>query len=407
MDAPSMESPTLALRDAAVQHGPRPLPLFLDMVREQTEGDAERRAGILAGLRAYQTAERPLSPPAMPTVARVGRATLHDFGGKGRPAVFVPSLINPPIILDLAEDNSLLRWLSGQGVRPLLVDWGDPTQILPGTGRGTAPHSGAVEGPHPGVKPGEDADPPLRSGPLHHASHGPPPRAGEDLSVAGHVTGLLLPLIEQLNEPAHLVGYCLGGTMALAAAMHAELLSLTLIASPWHYAGFGQARDEIASLWQAAKPSSERMGLVPMEVLQSGFWRLDPWRTVTKYEKFGQLDRESAEARAFIALEDWANAGAPLTYGAGHELFEEMIGADVTGNGGWRVGGEVVDPAKIAVPTLEFVSLHDRIVPAASSARLPDQRLLGLGHVGMIVGSRAREQLWEPLAAMLSQAQRS
>ncbi len=251
-----MENPTLAPGDAAVQHGPRPLPLFLDMVREQTEGDAERRAGILAGLRAYQAAERPPPLPAMPAVARIGRATLRDFGGDGPPAVFVPSLINPPIILDLAEENSLLRWLSGQGVRPLLVDWGDPSGILPGTGRRTAPGSGVVERPHPGVEPGEDADPPLRSGPFHHASHGPPPRAGEDLSIAGHVTDLLLPLIGQLNEPVHLVGYCLGGTMALAAAMHAPLLSLTLIAAPWHYAGFGQARDEIAALWRAAKPSS-------------------------------------------------------------------------------------------------------------------------------------------------------
>lgn len=335
------------------------MPLFLDMVREQTEGDGSRRAAILSGLRAYQDAERPIRPADMPIVARAGRAVLRDYGGTGPPAVFVPSLINPPIILDLAEENSLLRWLSGQGVRPLLVDWGAPG----------------------------------------------PDEAAQD--VSRHITELLLPLIVQLGEPVHLVGYCLGGTMALAAAMHAKLLSLTLIAAPWHYAGFGQARDDIAALWKAAKPSCETMGTVPMEVLQSGFWRLDPWRTVTKYENFGRLDPGGAEARAFVALEDWANAGAPLTYGAGRELFEQMIGKDVTGAGAWDVGGVMVDPARLNMPTLEFVSLHDRIVPAASSARLPDQRLLGLGHVGMIVGSRAREQLWEPLAAMLSQTQRS
>ena len=66
-----------------------------------------------------------------------------------------------------------------------------------------------------------------------------------------------------------------------------------------------------------------------------------------------------------------------------------------------------VDPQTLNIPTLEFVSLRDRIVPAPTSARLPNQRLLGLGHVGMIVGSRAREQLWEPLAAMLSQPQQN
>ncbi len=45
--------------------------------------------------------------------------------------------------------------------------------ILPGTGRGTATRSGVVEGAH-GGSGGE-------VGPLHHSSHGPPPRAGEDL----------------------------------------------------------------------------------------------------------------------------------------------------------------------------------------------------------------------------------
>lgn len=333
--------------------------LFLDLVREQTEGDAPRRASVLAGLRAYQEAERTPRPDDMPIVARAGQAALRDYGGEGPPAVFVPSLINPPFILDLADGNSLLRWLRGQGVRPLLVDWGYP----------------------------ED---------------------GRALDVAGHVAERLLPLIDQLGEPAHLVGYCLGGTMALGAAMHARIRSLTLIAAPWHFAGFGErARAEITALWEAAKPVAELIGLVPMEVLQTGFWKLDPARTVAKYGRFGLLAPGSAEAQAFIALEDWANDGAPLTHAAGRELFDDFIGDDATGRGRWRVGGEVVDPARLRVPTLEFVSLNDRIVPAASSPRLPNARTLGLGHVGMIVGSRAREQLWEPLAAMLSQPQQS
>ncbi|WP_258558394.1 alpha/beta hydrolase [Sphingomonas sp. CGMCC 1.13658] len=380
------------------------MPLFLDLMRSQTEGDPARRAAVLAGLRAYQAAPRTPRPPDMPIVARAGRAVLRDYGGVGPPAVFVPSLINPPFILDLAEDNSLLRWLSTQGVRPLLVDWGVLNPPLHLQGRGTAREAsgGAAER-------SDEAGSPFRSGPLHHASHGPPPPAelGEEQDIAAHAE-LLLPLLGELGEPAHLVGYCLGGTMALAAAMHARIRSLTLIAAPWHFAGFGPAaRDDIAALWQAARPAAEAMGLVPMEVLQSGFWRLDPARTVAKYEAFGRLDPASDSARAFVALEDWANAGAPLPYAAGRDLFEDFIGADVTGRGAWRVGGGTVDPARLRVPTLEFVSLSDRIVPAPSSARLANGRTLGLGHVGMIVGSRAREQLWQPLAAMLSQLQQN
>lgn len=300
----------------------------------------------------------------MPVVARSGRAVLRDYGGAGRPAVFVPSLINPPLILDLAEDNSLLRWLAAEGkVRPLLVDWGDPAA--------------------PGVVDG-------------------------GMTVAGHVEQLLLPLLEALGEPVHLVGYCLGGTMALGAAAVREVASLILIAAPWRFAGFGAAaRAEIAALWSAARPAAEALGLVPMEVLQSGFWRLDPARTVSKYEAFGQMEPDSPGARAFVALEDWANAGAPLTLAAGRELFEDLVAGDATGEGRWHVGGRIVDPGAMAAPACEFVSLSDRIVPAASAAGLPTSVTLGLGHVGMIAGSRARAQLWEPLAAMLSQPQQS
>jgi hypothetical protein len=60
------------------------------------------------GLRAYQEAPRPAPREPMPAIANAGRAVLRDYGGEGLPVVFVPSLINPPLVLDLAEENSLL-----------------------------------------------------------------------------------------------------------------------------------------------------------------------------------------------------------------------------------------------------------------------------------------------------------
>src|SRR3546814_13425378 len=60
-----------------------------------------------------------------------------------------------------------------------------------------------------------------------------------------------------------------------------------------------------------AKPVCERLGYVPMEVLQSGFWALDPARTIRKYAAFADLPEKSDEAQGFVRLEDWANEGAP------------------------------------------------------------------------------------------------
>jgi polyhydroxyalkanoate synthase len=330
------------------------LPLFLALLRNETAESPERRAAALRGLAAYQSAIRPAPRPEKPVVARAGRAMLRDYGGSGPPVVFVPSLINPPVVLDLARGNSLLRWLSRQGVRPLLVDWGTP---------------GADE------------------------------RA---LDITGHVETLLLPLLRQLPRPPVLAGYCLGGTMAIAAAQMMETAGLVTIAAPWHFAGYGAGLEGISALWDQAYPTCEQLGLVPMEVLQAGFWQLDPRRTILKYERFSRLLPKNPEARAFIVLEDWANAGAPLPFTTGRQLFDDFLAADLPGQGRWQVAGTAIRPEVLGVPALSLVSTTDRIVPAASAARIGTVHEMALGHVGMIVGRRARRAVWEPLADWLT-----
>jgi len=339
--------------DDAPQHAPRPLPLFLSMLRSETAQSAEYRAAALSGLKRYQDAPRaPLQTP-MPAVATRGRAALRDYGGGGPPIVFIPSLINPPFVLDLTPDTSLLRWLVRRGHRVLLVDWGAPSP------------------------------------------------ANRDEDVTAHIERLLLPLLASLGVPPTLVGYCLGGTIALSAAAAAGARAVGLIAAPWHFAGFSDtARADMAALWQGAQPLCEQLGCVPMEVLQAGFWQLDPGRTVQKFAALA--DADSDQIARFVALEDWANAGAPLTLAAGRQLFERFFGADDPGRGAWQVAGRACDPATLACPVADFVSLTDRIVPAATSVGSGTVQQVDAGHVGMVVGSRAKALLWEPLADWLS-----
>lgn len=321
------------------------------MLRRETDGAPERLTRALAGLRRYQ--EAPRAPPAAfpPAVAERLGAKVRDYGGAGPPVLFVPSLINPPSILDL-PDRSLLRWLAREGgVRPLLLDWGWEVE------------------------------------------------ARSSLSVAGHVEEVLLPLIEALGERPALAGYCLGGTMALAAAGPGGAPAVAAIAAPWRFSGFpDESRSALARLWKSAAATSEALGCLPMEVLQSAFWSLDPARTVAKFEAFAEMAEGSAEARAFVTLEDWANDGPPLPHQAARELFEDLFGRDATGRGEWRLA----DPAVLHCPFLDIVSTSDRIVPAASATGAGERLELAQGHVGMVVGGRARAALWEPLAAWLS-----
>lgn len=158
----------------------------------------------------------------------------------------------------------------------------------------------------------------------------------------------------------------------------------------------------LARLWAQAEGAVRRLGLLPMEVLQSAFWSLDPKRTVAKFEAFAVMAEGSEEARAFVTLEDWANDGPPVGEAAARELFEDLFGADRPGQGRWTVAGAPADPAALEIPLLNIVSATDRIVPAATAPDAGERVELALGHVGMVVGSRAREALWEPLAAWLS-----
>lgn len=327
------------------------MPLFLAMLRRETDGAPERMGRALAGLRRYQEAERADSPAPPAAVAERLGAKVRDYGGAGPPVLFVPSLINPPSILDLPE-RSLLRWLAAEGgVRPLLLDWG-----------------WAVD-------------------------------ERKALSVAGHVEAVLLPLVDELGEAPALVGYCLGGTMALAAAGPSGAPAVAAIAAPWRFSGFPEeARATLARLWEGAAETSRALGCLPMEVLQSAFWSLDPARTVAKFEAFAGMAEQSAEARAFVTLEDWANDGPPLPHAAAKELFEGLFGRDATGRGEWALA----DPGALPCPFLDIVSTSDRIVPAESSTGAGERLELAQGHVGMVVGGRAKAALWEPLAGWLS-----
>ena len=322
------------------------------MLREQSAANPARMQAALAGLRKYQEAARPAPAAPMPALAGAHGATLRDYGGAGPAVLFVPSLINPPNVLDMGE-RSLLRWLGGRGRRVLLLDWGWP---------------------------------------------GPDRR---EMSVAGHVERILLPLMAELGEPVDLVGYCLGGTMALAAAQLGPARSVATLAAPWHFAGFpDDARAHLARLWDGAQPAVTALGLLPMEVLQCAFWNLDPARTIAKFEAFASL--EGAEADTFVMLEDWANDGPPISEAAAREMFEGLFRDDLPGSGHWRVAGETIDPESLQIPLLNIVSTTDRIVPAATAAGAGERLDLALGHVGMVVGSRARAMLWEPLEAWLS-----
>ncbi len=333
---------------SALQHerAPRPLPLFLELLREVAKRDPALAGKALAGLRAYEQAPRRERPSPKPEIARVRGAALRDHGGTGAPAILVPSLINPPRILDLDGHVSLTATIARMGRRALLFDWGKADER-------------------------------------------------RELNVSDHVEELLLPLLRSIGEPAALVGYCLGGTMAIAAANLIEVERVATIAAPWHFSNYPEAsRRALEDMWRHSEATAKQLGALPMEVMQASFWSLDPERTVRKFAEFGRLDPAGAEARRFVELEEWANEGEPLPYPAAKELIEELFGRDRPGSGEW-LGSDI-----LTAPALHLTAEHDRIAPAGT-APAGKHVAIPSGHVGMIVGS-ARVQLHKALKEFLT-----
>jgi len=326
--------------------------VLLALLTQVCGDDRARLAAALRGVRAYQAHPFRRTLPDMPVVAREGGSTVRDYGGDGPAVLFVPSPINPPTVLDLTEGNSLLRWLSREGVRVLLLDWGP---------------------------------------------------ADEDWLEAGLDTLVerLATLIERCGLVA-VTGYCLGGTLALALPDGVPVSRLALLAAPWHFDGYSDAqRADIARHAADTRALSDKLGAHPIELLQPGFWALDRAGVVDKFVRFADLDPADPRAAAFVALEDWTNDGTPLPLRAARELFDDLFAQDRSGRGCWHIAGRDIDPATWRVPILNVVAARDRLVPPASALRLGTRLDLDAGHVGMIVGSRARALLWEPLAQFL------
>lgn len=323
--------------------GPHPLPLFLATITHVCGGDRARLARVLAGLTRYQSAPRQPPRAPWPEIARIGNISLRSFTAAGAPLLVVPSLINPHDVLDLAPGHSLIAHLAAAGFQPIMVDWGETPEAL-------------------GL------------GPL--------------------VTERLVPLIAGLGMNVPAIGYCLGGTLLLAAARAGAISRAALLATPWHFSRYPpESTAGIARWWQQAHAIATPLGLVPMDLLQPAFWSIDPEALASKFEWIATAD--DADVATFARLEDWANGGAPLSLAAAGDL------AALFEQGATGIGGAAVAD----IPLIDVVALADRIVPAAAALTSPGDpaRLeIASGHVGMVVGRNAPGLLYAPLARFLS-----
>jgi polyhydroxyalkanoate synthase len=324
-------------------------------------------AALIEGIAAYRRHPRHRTLIDPPAVWTEGGTRLLDYGpATGRPVLFIPSLINRAYVLDLAEGNSMLRWLAGQGMRPFLLDWGWP----------------------------EEAE----------------RRFSLTDYVAGRLERAMTATARLAGTRPVLAGYCMGGTLAVAAAQRRpDLISgLALLAAPWDFHAPEPSRAiQAAESLPLLEPALAFSHALPVDLLQSLFALLDPWNVADKYRAFARLPPDSERARLFVDLEDWLNDGVPLAADVARACLREWYGENAPARGNWLIAGLPVDPTSIAMPAFVAVPGHDRIVPPESArplARLIPGAVLhqpAAGHIGMTAGARAEVSLWRPLLEWL------
>jgi polyhydroxyalkanoate synthase len=202
------------------------------------------------------------------------------------------------------------------------------------------------------------------------------------------------------------MGYCMGGNLALALAgrQPQRVSALALLATPWD---FHAERPEQAHLMGALMPSLKAtfgaLGEIPVDVLQTLFAALDPLLALRKFARFAELGDGDPRVREFVALEDWLNDGVPLALPVAEAVLTEWYGENATGRGAWRIAGRLVDASRCAMPSLVVVPAQDRIVPPGSAralgVELPSAETWtpALGHIGMVVSREAPRAVWQPL----------
>jgi polyhydroxyalkanoate synthase len=317
---------------------------------------------LIAGIAAYRADSYTRQMPDPPCLWEEGETRLVDYGGEGPAVLFVPSLINRAYILDLMEDASMLRWMSAHGVHPYLLDWGWPGE------------------------------------------------AERTFSLTDYIAGRLERAIAALPGKIVLAGYCMGGLLALAAALRRpeKVSALALLATPWDFhADDPTAAKRLSDMLPALEPVIGFSQTLPIDALNALFAMVDPYGVGNKYRDFAAQDKTSPRARRFVAMEDWLADGVPLAAPVAREALSGWYGANSTARLQWRVAGLPVDPARLTVPTFCALPARDRLVPAASAQKLaeslPQASIIEpkAGHIGMVAGTHAKSALWEPFTDWL------
>lgn len=281
------------------------------------------------------------------------------------PILLVPSLINRWYILDLRPGKSFAEHLVNAGHDVYIVDWGTPTA--------------------------ED-------------------RYVTFDDVCQTYLGRAVRKVAGASPDgvAHVLGYCLGGTLAAihAAANPSRIASLVALAAPVDFDHAGILGTWTRSPGFDVHALVDGFGNVPWPLMQASFQLLKP--TLNAQKLVTLIDRawDDEFLDGFLATERWGNDNVSFPGECYRRYIDELYRGNALTKGTMRLGGRAARLDAIDCPVLAVTFEHDHIVPTASATALltqvssPDKAQLHLsgGHVGAVVSRKAATTLWPQLS---------
>ncbi len=291
---------------------------------------------------------------------RQGAALKHST-----PVLLVPSLINRHYVLDLLPGRSFVEYLVQQGHDVFLIDWGTP---------------GA-----------EDRFLTFETFCDRYL--------GRALRATCRASG---------QAKAHLLGYCLGGTLAAihAAVYPKHVASLTALAAPIDFHDQG-----LLSIWTRSRAFNvdalvNAFGNVPWPLMQLSFQMLKPTMNFVKLKQLIERSNDDVFLDTFFAIETWGTDAVSFPGECYRRYIKALYKDNGLMQGTFTLGGRPARLEDIQCPTLSVSLEHDHIVPWQSCAALVDRvggpvsehlHLPG-GHVGAVIAKRAAKVLWPQLS---------
>jgi polyhydroxyalkanoate synthase len=286
------------------------------------------------------------------------------------PIVFVYALIGAYYIMDLSEEKSFVRYLLHKGFDVYMVDWGKPSK---------------VEGKN-GI--GDYIEKYLNRG------------IDKVLEISG---------TKQIN----LFGYCLGAMMSLiyTAAHQDKVKNLSLLTPPVDFEDDGL----LTRLTDERYLDVDRIvrhfdHLIPANFIQAGFDLKNVVGSMMSAYSLWNIMWNKKALENFYPMDHWVHDNVPMSSTFWKEYITKFYVKNQFMSNTFFMNGKHLDMKKITCPVLTVAATRDDIVtPKCAEGSLKiigskDKTMMMKkgGHVGVLVGSMAKNEVWPDIFSWLS-----